>query len=237
MLVLIISYDNNGRMVGFDATLPVFTSVLPYEGCLNWSLKSDEYGQVIETTHGELQVYDENRIKGNARIIKGRDVDGVCESGLEATIEVSNSQSGESFGIGTAGSLIAVMSHTDEGMDIETLTGDSRVFVLDNQTDETILTADLTGKSETSDGTSASIDATMSFSFPNRLDTDMRITIATAPAEEMTIHGGQAVLITELDEASISALVDMAKGKMKAMVPRLMLHPSLLTDIANLIAP
>ena len=237
MLTLIVSYDSNGRMVGFDAELPVFTDALPYEGNFSWSLKSDEYGQTRETTHGELQVYDGNRIMGDALIIRGRDVDGVCESGIDAAVTVSNRESGESWGAGIAGSLVAVTGQTEDGADRETLTGDASAFLLSSGEKDTLLTADLTGASETPDGTTAAVDMTAGVSFPGILDSRLLLSIRTVPAEEMTIAGGQALYVTELDEASLSALADTVEKKIKGMVPRLMLHPSLLTEIADLVAP
>ena len=237
MLSLIVSYDYNGRMVGFDAVLPVFTEVLPYEGSFSWSLKSDEYGQATETTHGELQVFDGNRLIGDALLLKGRDVNGVCESGMNASFVVANRESGESSGYGMSGSLVAVTSRTEQGTDLETLTADAHIFAKENENENSLLVADLEGTAETPDGTSAAVSTVANFSFSDLLNFSVHLTAETVQAEEMTISGGQALLVTELDEASISSLADTVEGKIKAMVPKLMLHPSVLTDLANLVSP
>lgn len=52
---MIVSYDDYGSTVGFDAELPQFTEVLPYEGAFTYSIKHDENEQPTLTSHGELQ--------------------------------------------------------------------------------------------------------------------------------------------------------------------------------------
>ena len=237
MLTLVVSYNENGRMVGFDAVLPKFTENLPYEGSFTWSLKTDEYGQERFVTHGELQVFGEQRIVGDATLLKGRDVSGVCESGFDVSLDLMDTKGGHSAGIGAAGSLVAVTSVSEDGSDRETLTADAR---LESRTDgepETVMTADLTGETETPDGTTMNSGLTAAFSFVSLMDVTAKAVIETGAADEIAATGGQAVLVTELDEAEISRLSETVKSKVVGMVPLFMLHPGLLSDLAKLVSP
>ena len=81
---MIVSYDDNGGTVGFDAVVPLITEGWPFEGDFTYSIKTDEHGQRLHTSHGELQVYDNNRVIGNLSMKFGQDVNGVKESGLAA---------------------------------------------------------------------------------------------------------------------------------------------------------
>ena len=54
VLTMDVSYDDFGGMVGFDAHLPIFTNLLPYEGDFTYSIKTDDNWQRLHTSHGEL---------------------------------------------------------------------------------------------------------------------------------------------------------------------------------------
>ena len=90
VLKMIVSYDDYGSTVGFDAELPQFTEVLPYEGAFTYSIKHDENEQPTLTSHGELQLLNERRVVGDLTARSGLDVNGVNDSGLNGYIDLKN---------------------------------------------------------------------------------------------------------------------------------------------------
>ena len=85
-LSLVVSYDDYGEMVGFDAVLPKFTQRLPYEGSFTYSRHTDDDWQVLTTMHGELQAKEDLRIIGDYQHLNGEDVDGYNGNMLDASI-------------------------------------------------------------------------------------------------------------------------------------------------------
>ena len=80
--------------------VPIISENAPYEGALNYSVKTDENGQKHHTAHGELEVYDGNRLVGDASMQAGRDVDGVNASSLNGFFDVCQHEAGTSIGVG-----------------------------------------------------------------------------------------------------------------------------------------
>ena len=105
VMTMTVSYDDFGGMVGFDAFVPVFTTELPYEGNFTYSIKTDDAWQRFHTSHGELQVFDNNRVVGDLDIQFGQDVDGVNHSHFKGQADVLNQNEGTSAGIGVDSSL------------------------------------------------------------------------------------------------------------------------------------
>ena len=100
VMTLVIGYDDFGELVGVDMDVPIISENAPYEGALNYSVKTDENGQKHHTAHGELEVYDGNRLVGDASMQVGRDVDGVNASGLSGSFDVCQHEEGTSIGVG-----------------------------------------------------------------------------------------------------------------------------------------
>ena len=72
---MIVSYDDYGGMVGFDATVPKINAQWPFEGDFTYSIRTDDNWQRIHTSHGELQVYNNQRVVGDLSLQFGEDVD------------------------------------------------------------------------------------------------------------------------------------------------------------------
>ena len=101
---MIVSYDDNGQMVGFDADVPLITEGWPFEGNFEYSIKTDENAQRLHTSHGELQVSEEDRLVGDLDIQFGQDIGGVKQSGFSGTLDLVG-EDGDAKGIGISAGL------------------------------------------------------------------------------------------------------------------------------------
>lgn len=135
VLKMIVSYDDYGSTVGFDAELPQFTEVLPYEGAFTYSIKHDENEQPTLTSHGELQLLNERRVVGDLTARSGLDVNGVNDSGLNGYIDLKNTADGTSVGLGVNSAAHFVAEQNDEGADVESFTGSVALTYRDNGED------------------------------------------------------------------------------------------------------
>ena len=107
---MVLSYDDYGHAVGLDFEVPVFTEALPYEGFFSYSRKTDEFDQRAHIAHGELQLFDGNRLSGGLSAQQGQDVGGVNTSGFSAYIDLQNGGMAVGAGVDTA-----ISYHTDGG--------------------------------------------------------------------------------------------------------------------------
>ena len=237
MLSLIVSYNDQGRMVGFDAVLPIFTEILPNEGSLNWSLKTDEYGQETQTVHGEFQLTEDYRLVGDAVIIGGRDVGGVCESGVTASLDLKQTQGGaESVGFGIEGDMIAVLGTADDGSEQETLTGSGSISWRQNGEGTEVLNAGLDGKTVTPDGTSFTSDVGLKVVAIQVGSVTMSADISTGDPEEMTIGGGESMDLTHVTDEDINSLKETVTSSAMGLAPKLLFHPGVLSDLTGLVS-
>ena len=234
-LSLIVSYDANGRMVGFDAVLPKFTQELPYEGGYTWSLKRDEYEQETQTMHGELQLFEGNRVIGDAVAFLGQDVEGVCERSLAGTLDLANSGKGESYGIGLSGQTTRTL--TSDGLkDGEALEGAGTLKLRVNGEEKELLSATAEGQMQTENGVTFLADGNLGLEIPLMPNLRMLVDLRTGTAEETSFVGGQALDLTQMTAEDAEQLADTVKQKVMAIGPKLMLHPGVIADFTKLIS-
>ena len=234
-LSLIVSYDENGRMVGFDAVLPKFTRDLPYEGNYSWSLVHDEYGQEQQTLHGELEVFGDNRVVGDAVLKLGRDVEGVCENSLTGALDVRNHADGgqTSRGIGVKGSLTATLTQ-DGSAEGEALEGVCALLLRGDGEEEEALSVTLEGSAKTEDGVTFTSEGIFRAEAPGLPTVTAKVNLHTSEAEELPFAGGQAIDLSNPGDEGLSTLKDAVKKKGASLLPQFMLHPSVLSNLSKL---
>ena len=236
ILSLIVSYDSNGRMVGFDATLPQFTECLPTEGNYSWSLHTDEYGQTLQTITGALKLTDSLWLKGDVSLNLGRDVGGVCDSRVAASVDLVDND-GQGGGLGLDGRLTMELAQEESGGQAERLTGECALTARENGASAgSLLNGGLEGRTVTLDGTSFTTDAALTLAAENHLTVTMNVRADTSSADELSQTGGQALSLANLTAEELDQLKDTVRGKAMGMLPKLMLHPSVLNDLSKLIA-
>ena len=135
VLKMIVSYDDFGETVGFDAEMPQFTEVVPYEGAFTYSVKHDENEQPIVTSHGELQLLNDQRLIGDVKAKGGLDVNGVKDSSLNGYLDLKDTKADTAMGLGVNSVSHFVVEPDDDGADVEHFTGSVALSYRDNGQD------------------------------------------------------------------------------------------------------
>lgn len=232
VMTMDVSYDDAGAMVGFDATVPVFTTELPYEGDFTYSIRTDDNWQRRHTSHGELQIYNDQRVVGDLNMLFGQDVGGVKESYLTGHVDVANQKDGTSVGFGVdAGMDYEVTVEND--VESETFEGGVVLNVRMNGEDMPMFSATTSGlTSVDADGFGMSATAALGVSGVGMLVSD--VTLEQAEYEEITFAGGQAIDVTALDDTAIQTLQTEVVSQATRLGMSLLTKPQLLSDLTAL---
>lgn len=228
-----ISYDDFGTMVGFDAELAQFTTVLPYEGTFTYSLKTDDYWQQMHTAHGELQVFNDNRIVGDLRVQNGEDVDGVNANAIVGYADVVNQKDDTSVGVGVNAAMDYTVSVNEDGSESELFEGSALLGGRENGEESKMIAATVSGMTTTDDyGFGLSATAALELADTATLMADA--TLEQAEYMEIPFAGGQAIDLTALDEEK----KDMIKKEVVAQAAKMSLgmitKPGLLSSLTTL---
>ena len=234
VLKMIVSYDDYGSTVGFDAELPQFTEVLPYEGAFTYSIKHDENEQPTLTSHGELQLLNERRVVGDLTARSGLDVNGVNDSGLNGYIDLKNTADGTSVGLGVNSAAHFVAEQNDEGADVESFTGSVALTYRDNGEDCGSLVAAVDGTT-TTDGDTFSTSAGLSLTLSDEFKLNVNATLEQADYEEIEFAGGQAIDLTALNDDQLSQIKSEVTKQGAKLSASLVLHPGVLVDLLTIV--
>lgn len=234
-LSLIVSYDDYGNTVGFDAVLPQFTENLPYEGSFTYSLKTDDNWQSLHTAHGELQIFDNQRIVGDLKRLDGEDVNNVNSNFLNGSIDLVDQNTGSSVGLGLDSALDYEVSVNEENEDVESFTGSASLSLRENGTGAQALSATIDGET-TTDGESFALNAAVSLKADGLAQMDMSVTLEPGEAEEMAFTGGQAIDLTKLDETQLETVKNEVFSQGVGISMSLITHPGVLSDLMTLIS-
>lgn len=225
-----VSYDDFGAMVGFDAQAPQFTTLLPYEGDFTYSIKTDDNWQRLHTSHGELQIYNDQRVVGDLQMQFGQDVDGVNHSHLIGCADVVNQADGASVGIGVDANADFEVFVNEANQDAEAFEGAVVVSGRTNAEAAALASATISGMT-TVDAESFAVQATAALGLDKMgmLVADMQL--EQGEYEEIAFAGGQVIDMTALDDAQ----KDMIKSEIKAQAAKLSLSLVTKPDVlANL---
>lgn len=234
VLKMIVSYDDYGSTVGFDAELPQFTEVLPYEGAFTYSIKHDENEQPTLTSHGELQLLNERRVVGDLTARSGLDVNGVNDSGLNGYIDLKNTADGTSVGLGVNSAAHFVAEQNDEGADVESFTGSVALTYRDNGEDDGSLVAAVDGTT-TTDGDTFATSAGLSLTLSDKFKLNVNATLEQADYEEIEFAGGQAIDLTALNDDQLSQIKSEVTKQGAKLSASLVLHPGVLADLLTIV--
>ena len=234
VLKMIVSYDDYGSTVGFDAELPQFTEVLPYEGAFTYSIKHDENEQPTLTSHGKLQLLNERRVVGDLTARSGLDVNGVNDSGLNGYIDLKNTADGTSVGLGVNSAAHFVAEQNDEGADVESFTGSVALTYRDNGEDGGSLVAAVDGTT-TTDGDTFATSAGLSLTLSDEFKLNVNATLEQADYEEIEFAGGQAIDLTALNDDQLSQIKSEVTKQGAKLSASLVLHPGVLADLLTIV--
>lgn len=227
VMTMTVSYDDFGAMVGFDAFVPQFTTELPYEGDFTYSIKTDDDWQRFHTSHGELQVYNNNRVVGDLDMQFGQDVGGVNHSHVIGQADVINQGEGTSMGIGVDSSLNFEVGMTDDGLESETFDGRAVLNGRLNGENMALVSATVSGMT-TTDGENFAMNATGALGVNGMGMLVADVALEQGEYEEIAFAGGQAIDLSAMDDAQ----KDMIKSEIVSQAAKISM--SLLTKPAVL---
>ena len=233
VMTMTVSYDDFGAMVGFDATVPTFTTELPYEGDFTYSIKTDDNWQRLHTSHGELQVYNNNRVVGDLDIQFGQDVNGVNTSHFIGQADVLDQNEGTSMGIGVDGSLEFAVSADETGAESETFEGR---LVLNNRVNgenQALVSATVSGMT-TLDADTVVLNATGALGMADAGMLVADVTLEQGEYEEIDFAGGQAIDLSVMDEAQKELLKKEIVTQAAKISLSLVTKPALLGNLLTI---
>lgn len=229
---MIVSYDDYGSMVGFDADTPLISEYWPFEGTFTYSVKTDEDWQQHYTSHGELQIYDDNRVVGDLSVQKGEDVDGENLSYLNGQLDVINQVSGDSWGVGVAMQLDYVADTDDAGTTTETFDGQAALQLRENGEGSDVLSAYVTGQTAVDgDGFTVSADAGVSGA---GFTLDAALSVWRGEYEEIPFAGGEAIDMSDMSDEQLQRLQGEALSALMVLSMRLTEYPGVLDELLPL---
>lgn len=233
LMTMTISYDDFGGMVGFDAYVPQFTTELPYEGDFTYSMKTDDDWQSFHTAHGELQIYDGNRVIGDLDAQLGQDVGGVNHSHLIGQMDMVNQNAGGSVGFGVDANVDFEVSVEEDGKESETFEGKMLLNSRINGENKTAVSATFSGMT-TVDADSVAMSATGALGVDGKGMLVADVTLEQGEYEEIPFAGGQAIDVSALDDAQ----KDMIKKEVVAQAAKVSLglvtKPSVLSNLMTI---
>ena len=234
VLKMIVSYDDFGETVGFDAEMPQFTEVVPYEGAFTYSVKHDENEQPIVTSHGELQLLNDQRLVGDVKAKNGLDVNGVKDSSLNGYLDLKDTKADTAMGLGVNSVSHFVVEPDDDGADVEHFTGSVALSYRDNGEDEYSLIAAVEGNTKT-DGDAFATLADVSLTLTDIFKLGANVTLEQADYEEIEFAGGQAIDMTQLTDAQLDQIQNEVTQQAAKLSASLVMHPGVLANLLTLV--
>ena len=230
---MIVSYDDYGEMVGFDAVVPKITESWPFEGDFEYSIKTDDNWQRLHKSHGELQVYGNNRVVGDLGIQFGEDVDGKNVSYFAGQLDVVNQDDQSSVGFGTYNSMTFTANEDEAGNQGEIFDLGAALHARVNGEDVPLVSAALTGETKTGDeGFAITANAVFDASLAS-LSADL--IVARAEYEEIEFTGGEAIDLTALDEAQVEKIKNQVVNNAASMALSLAMRPAVMSSLMKLV--
>lgn len=230
-----VSYDEDGSMVGFDATVPLISTLWPFEGDFTYSIKHDEYDQTAHTAHGELQVYGDKRVIGDLSAVEGEDVNGVKDSGLKGYVDVLDTLSGGSQGIGLSSGVRYEIGTGENGEETEAFTAVLNAALRSDGEENPTMWALATGTTALGEDT-LSVKANTSLCVvPVGLQLNARVSLEQAEYDDEAFEGGQAIDLTNLTQDELDTITGEVMGQATKLSLSLMTNPSVLSDVMTII--
>jgi len=233
VLGMVVSYDDFGGMTGFDADLKQFTTVLPYEGTFEYSVKTDDSWQRMHNSHGELQIFNNNRVIGDLDMKIGQDVLGVNENYLTGHMDVVNQNDQTSVGFGVDAGMDFNVKVDAPGQESETFEGGVVLNARMNGEDIPVISASLSGLTTVDQvGFGTAATAALGVADLGMLVAD--VTVEQAEYEEINFAGGRAISLDKLNENSLSAIKSEVKTQAAKIGIKLITKPDVMGSLMTL---
>ena len=233
VLGMVVSYDDFGGMTGFDADLKQFTTVLPYEGTFEYNIKTDDSWQRMHNSHGELQIYNNNRVIGDLDMKIGQDVLGVNENYFVGHMDIVNQNDQTSVGFGVDAGMDYNVKVDAPGQESETFEGGVVLNARMNGEDIPVISATLSGLTTVDQvGFGTAATAALGVADLGMLVAD--VTVEQGEYEEINFAGGRAISLDKLNENSIEAIKSEVKAQAAKIGVKLITKPDVMSSLLTL---
>lgn len=229
---MIVSYDDYGLMVGFDAHLGRFSKSYPYEGDFTYSIRTDDDWQRLHTSHGELLIQNNQRVIGDLDMKLGQDVEGVKSSHFNGQMDLVDQTSGESIGFGILSALDFALTEDGAGENIE-----ASADLLINRTGEStpVIEADFVAESQLTD-LGLALSGQVNVGVIEVAKAAVKLNVTCTEYEETTFAGGQAVNLAEnMTAEQIDAIKSTIKSSSTGLGLKLALKPAVAANLLKLL--
>ena len=230
---MVVSYDDYGGMVGFDATVPKINAQWPFEGDFTYSIRTDDNWQRIHTSHGELQVYGNNRVVGDLSLQFGEDVDGLNANHAVGQIDVVNQNDGTSAGVGLVSSLDFTASGEAEAR-AEGFEGRAAIQLRMDGEGFDVLSGFAAGETQTQDGL-FTLSADAGISLAGMAELTAHLSAENVEAEEVSFSGGEAIDLSDPTEEQMQRVKDEVVKQAAAMTVSLATQLDVIGDLMTLV--
>ena len=220
---MIVSYDDFGAMVGFDAELAKFSKAYPYEGNFTYSIKTDDDWQRMHSAHGEMQVTDSQRVLGDLDMKLGEDVDGVKASHLRGQMDLVDQKDGSVIGFGLDTALEFALTPEGDGENIQ---GNADVMLNINGEGTMLVDTDLSAAAKATE-LGLALTGTLDVRVQDMPKTTITVGIDCVEYDEAPYQGGQALDLTgEISDAQLEEIKNTVMAKAAALALKFALKPT-----------
>jgi len=233
VLGMVVSYDDFGGMTGFDADLKQFTTILPYEGTFEYNIKTDDSWQRMHNSHGELQIFNNNRVIGDLDIKFGQDVMGVNENYFVGHMDIVNQNDQTSVGFGVDAGMDYNVKVEVPGQESETFEGGIVLNARVGGEDIPLVSATMSGLT-TVDQVGFGTAATVALGAADLAMLVADVTVEQGAYEEINFAGGRAISLDKLNENSIEAIKTEVKTQAAKIGVKLITKPDVLSSLMTI---
>lgn len=228
---MVISYDDYGEMVGIDLDFNRPTVCYPYEGDFVYSVKTDDNWQRQCTAHGELQLYNNQRLIGDLSMFDGEDVGGVNANHLIGNLDLVNQNDGSSVGLGVVSALNCVLG---DGGASETVDGSLDLMLNLSGVSSVMLEMDVDSICRLNGG-EVSAEGTFALTVAGLPTASVHVTVVTTDFDGGSFAGGQAVDLSQpLTQEQEAEIMETVTGKATGLAMQLAFKPALLNNLLTL---
>lgn len=230
---MIVSYDDYGGMVGFDATVPLMSTCWPFEGDFAYSIKTDDNWQRIHTSHGELQVYNNHRVIGDLSIQFGEDVEGVNASHFRGNLDVVNQNDNSSMGFGVDTGVNFAAEDNEAGYQNERFDANAALLLRMNGASAPLAIATLTGETVTGEeGFAIDASAVLDIGVAALM---ADVTMGRAEYEDIPFAGGEAIDLSAITDKQKEKVKEQIIGNAAGMALTLAMRPGVMNDLMTIV--
>ena len=187
----------------------------------------------IVNSHGELTIFNDQRVIGDLDIKFGQDVQGVNENYFVGHMDVVNQKDQSSVGFGVDAGMDYKVTVDAPGQESETFEGGVVLNARMNGEDMPLVSATMSGLT-TVDQMGFGTAATAALGVADLAMLVADVTVEQAEYEEISFAGGRAISLDKLNENSIEAIKSEVKTQAAKLGIKLITKPDVMSSLLTI---